>query len=342
MNSRTSTPATASRVAAGWATAIVLLLALAIGGAIVANRLLFSPQHLVVTLQQHLAAGEGAKALGLMDATVPKGDGVALDGDVLKATQHNITDFTTDKAVAVDGEPDLRTVTAHYKAEGVDQESNYTLRHTGKTWFFFDTWAFEPVTLPTVKIKANTVNEVNVNEQSIPLKAGVTTLPVFYPAILDASFTTKNFSADTRGVVVTGLGKDPVEIALKTEPTKEFVAAINSKVRSYLDDCATQQVLMPSGCPFAYNTTARVDSSSIQWSIDTYPTIEVTYYNGSWVLSPLDVTASVDLVEQDLRTGSKAEKTVVEDFSFTAQLTTSTTEVSVVPVSGDTREQGAK
>ncbi len=338
MNSRTSVPVPASRLALRWIIVAILVIALLIGGALTANRFLFSAQQQVTNLQHYLVQGDGARALGLMQASVPQGDAVALDGEVLQRTQDGITEFAVDAAVPSDQDPDLRLVTAHYKAAGVDKESTYTLRHTGKNWLFFDTWAFEPSTLPTVQIKANTVNEVNVNQQAIPLEAGTSTLPVFYPAVLDASFSTKNFEADTRGVVVTGPSKEPVEIALKTQPTKEFIASISAKVKSYLDECATQQVLMPSGCPFAYNTTARVDSSSIAWSIDTYPTIEVSYYNGAWILSPLEVKASVDLVEQDLRTGTKEAKKVTEKFSFTAQLTTSTTEVSVVPVADGEQE----
>ncbi|MEG2576587.1 MAG: hypothetical protein RSA54_02530, partial [Glutamicibacter sp.] len=134
--------------------------------------------------------------------------------------------------------------------------------------------------------------------------------------------------------------KEPVEIALKTEPTKDFIAAINAKVKNYLNECASEQVLMPAGCPFAYSTSARVDPATIDWSIAKYPTIEVNYYNGAWVLSPLRATATLTLTEQDLRTGAKAKKTVKDDYSFTAQLTTSTTEVSVVPVAGGEQVAG--
>jgi hypothetical protein len=330
MKSRISGP----RLALRWATAAVIIAALVVTSAIVANRTLFSAEHAVQSLHQHLLAGEGAEALGLLGAKVPTGDAVALDGEVLKRTQAGITDFEAQKAETPENNPDIRTVVAKYKADGVDKESTYTLRSTGKSWLFFDQWAFEPVTLPTVKVKANTVNEVSVSGQKIPLVKGVSTLPVFYPSITDASFSTKNFEADTRGVVVTGPAKKPVEISLKTQPTKEFIAQINSKVRGYLDKCAAQQVLMPSGCPFAYHTPSRVNPETIKWSIAKYPTIEVNYYNGAWVLSPLKVTAKLSLTEQDLRTGSLEKKTVSDEFSFTAQLTTSTSEVSVVPVAG--------
>ncbi|WP_404286601.1 hypothetical protein [Glutamicibacter arilaitensis] len=330
MKSRISVP----RLALRWATAAIIIVALAVTSAIVANRTLFSAEHAVESLHKHLIAGEGAEALGLMGAQVPQGDAVALDGEVLKRTQAGITEFDAQKADPSENDPDVHTVIAKYKANGVDQESTYTLRRSGKSWLFFDQWSFEPVTLPTVQIKANTVNEVAVNDQKIPLVKGVSTLAVFYPSITDASFSTKNFEADTRGVVVTGPAKEPVEISLKTQPTKEFIAQVNSKVRTYLNECAAQQVLMPSGCPFAYHTPSRVNPETIEWSIAKYPTIEVNYYNGAWVLSPLKVTAKLSLTEQDLRTGTLEKKTVNEQFSFTAQLTTSTSEVSVVPVAG--------
>ncbi|MGO4295560.1 hypothetical protein [Glutamicibacter sp. MCAF14] len=340
MNTRNSMPISAARLALRWALAAMVVIVLVLAGTILANRTLFSPQHQVQALQQLLAQGEGAKALGLMQAKVPAGDAVALNGEVLKRTQAGITDFTTDEAQPVEGEDQLRTVTAHYKADGVQKESSYTLRHDGKSWLLFDKWVFEPSTLPTVSIKANTVNEVTVNEQKIPLAAGVSTLPVFYPSILDASFSTKNFAADTRGMVVTKPAKEPVEIALQTKPTKEFIAAINAKVKSYLDKCVSEQVLMPAGCPFAYTTSARVNPATIDWSIAKYPTIEVNYYNGAWVLSPLTTSATLTLTEQDLRTGAKEKKTVTDEYSFTAKLTTSTTEVSVRPVAGGEQVAG--
>ncbi|WP_159612112.1 hypothetical protein [Glutamicibacter sp. JC586] len=334
MKTHNSTPITATALALRWTVAAVAVLVVAVAGVMIANRTVFSAAHQVKELQRELADGQGAKALGLMQATVPQGDAIALDGEVLKRTQKGVSDFTTEKAEPVKGNEELRTVTARYKVDGVDKQSSYTLRHTGKSWLFFDNWAFEPSTLPSVKIKANTVNEVTVNEQKIPLEAGVSTLPVFYPSVLDASFSTKNFAADTRGVVVTEPAEKPVEISLKTEPTQAFISAINSKVKKYLDGCASQKVLMPSGCPFSYNTSARVDSSTIDWAITRYPSIKVSYYNGSWVLAPLKTSASLTLTEQDLRTGAKEKKTVKDTYSFTAQLTTSTNDVTVVPVAG--------
>ena len=332
MNTRKSAPRTGAQLLLRWSLAAVLILALAVAGAIVANRTLYSASHEVKKLHQLLAAGKGGEALGLLHATVPKGDAVALDGEVLANSQKAITDLVVDAPQAAGDDPERRTVTARYKANGVDKETSYELRRTGKSWLFFDRWEFVPHELPRVRIRANTVNEVTVNGQKIPLHRGVATLPVFYPSVIDSSFSTTNFAADARGVAVTGPAEKAVPISLKTKPTKKFISSVSDKVKKYLDECTTQQVLFPSGCPFSYDTQSRVDPDTIEWSIAKYPKIDVSYYNGYWVLSPLDFTAKLDLVEQDLRTGAKEEKSISNEFSFTAKLTTSTTEVSVKPV----------
>lgn len=323
----------APRIAVRWALtalAVVVLLILAIS---ISNRTVFSASSHVKAFQQLLVAGKGAEALGLLNATVPEGDAVALDGEVLQRTQQGISEFTVDRPVIDPQDSERVTVTAHYKAEGVDRSSTYALRHAGKSWLFFDQWEFEQTALPTVLVKANTVNEVSVNEQQIPLAEGRATLPVFYPAVLDAGFETTNFQADTRGVVITAPSSDPVQIPLRTEPTEHFTSAINDQVRDYLQECTKQKVLMPSDCPFAYHTTARVDAESIDWQIADYSPPEVSYYNGTWVLSPLTVSTELHLTEQDLRTGALENKVIKSDFGFHAKLETSTTEVSVRPLS---------
>lgn len=326
-------PNPVTRIALRWAIAALTVVILLILSIIISNRTVFSASSQVKAFQQLLVEGRGAEALGLLNATVPEGDAVALDGEVLQRTQQGISNFSTQPAEADPHDSNRVSVTAHYKADGVDHSSTYFLRHAGKSWLFFDTWEFEKMTLPSVQIKANTVNEITLNEQQIPLEQGQSNLPVFYPAVLDAGFETKNFQADTRGMVITAPADEPVEIVLRTEPTAHFTEAINEQVQDYLDRCTEQKVLMPSNCPFAYHTSARVDANSIDWKIADYPDLEVSYYDGTWVLSPLTVTTELHLTEQDLRTGALEEKVVKSDFGFNAKLETSTSEVSVRPQS---------
>lgn len=328
MSERLSPP----RVAAIWAAALVLLAVIGISVITVVNHKVFGPAHKVQELQAHLAAGEGAQALGLLNATVPKGNGLLLDGEGLRAASAEVADFTVGKPEPIPGSGNVVKVVANYTVHGVAQQTNYSLRLTGRQWLFFDRWSFVPSILPTVEVTANTTNTVEINSMPAPLVKGRTTIPVFAPAVLNSGFETPNFAADSRGIVVADPNAQGTEVKLRTEPTEALADEVNKQIKEYLDHCASHQVLMPASCPMSYSTTARVRSDSIHWSILEYPKAEVVFYNGDWALRPLTVKARLKVTEQDLRTGVYSKRTIENNFGFTAKLEASTTVAQVIPV----------
>ncbi len=247
-----------TRVAAIWAAALVLLAVVAASVIILVNHTVFGPGQKVRELQAHLAAGEGAQALGLLNATVPEGNGLLLDGDGLRAASAEIKDFTVGKPEPIPGSGKVVRVTASYTVHGTAQQTSYSLRSDGRRWLFFDRWGFVPSILPTVEVSASTTNEVDINALPAPLENGKTTVPVFAPAVVNAGFETPNFVADSRGIAVTDPNAQGTAVKLRTEPTKALVDEVNGQIKKYLDDCASQQVLMPASCPMSYSTSARV------------------------------------------------------------------------------------
>lgn len=183
-------------------------------------------------------------------------------------------------------------------------------------------------------MSADTTTEVRVNGLDSPLKKGNQTLPVFAPSVVDASFATKNFQARPKSILVGAPHAKPVEIDLITEPSEEFISAIDTQLRSYLDGCASQQVLMPSGCPMSYETHARVNADSIKWEITSYPKPEVNSYDGNWILRPLEVGTRLRLTEQDLVSGEFKDRQIDATFGFTQRLEANTTTFSLTPVTG--------
>lgn len=324
-----------TRVAAIWAAALVLLAVAAVTVITLVNHKVFSPGQLVKQLHAHLVAGEGAQALGLLHAEVPKGNGLLLNGEGLRAASADIKDFTVGNPEPVPGADTIVVVPTSYTVHGVEQHTNYQLRSTGRQWLFFDQWEFVPSTLPTVQVSANTTNEVTINALPAPLTKGSTTIPVFAPAVVNAGFETPNFAASSRGLVVTDLAAKSTKVKLRTEPTKALNDEVNNQINTYLDSCASQQVLMPSNCPMSYSTAARVRSDSIHWNIVDYPSAEIVSYNGRWVLKPLTVKTRLDLTEQNLRTGAYTEQSIEDSFGFTAVLKVSTTKVKVTPVASE-------
>lgn len=324
-----------TRVAATWAAALVVLVVVAFASVVLVNQKVFGPAQKVLQLQDHLVKGEGAKALGLLHATVPSGNALLLDGAGLKAASADIKDFTVAKPEDEPGDKSTVNVLATYSIHGVEQQTNYQLKRTGRSWLFFDTWDFVPTTLPTVAISANTTNEVVVNSRPAPLVKGQMTVPVFVPAVIDTGFTTTNFMADSRGLAITDFKKKGTAVKLQTQPTQTLKDEVNKQIAAYLNGCAKQQVLMPSACPMSYSTIARVQSDSIHWSIVDYPAAEIVSFDGSWVIRPLTVKSRLELTEQNLRTGIYTEQTIEDSFGFTAKLDVSTTEVKVTPVSSE-------
>ncbi|MGL3807049.1 hypothetical protein ACSYDW_13225 [Paeniglutamicibacter sp. R2-26] len=324
-----------TRVAGIWAAALVLLAVAAVSVIVLVNHTVFGPGQKVKDLQTHLAAGEGAAALGLLNATVPEGNGLLLDGDGLRAASAEVKDFTVGKPEPVPGSGNVVQVTASYTVHGTQQQTNYSLQSLGRDWLFFDHWDFVPSILPTVDISASITNAVDVNGLPAPLDHGRTSVPVIAPAVVTAGFETPNFAADSRGIAVTDPNAQGTALKLRTEPTKALVEEVNGQIKKYLDECAGQQVLMPASCPMSHTTSARVRSDSIHWSIMDYPKAEIVAYNGQWALRPLTVKTRLKLTEQDLRTGAYAERSIDAGFGFTAQLEAGTTKARVVPVASE-------
>lgn len=322
------------RVLALWLAALMVLAIAAVVTITLVNQKVFGPEKQVSTYFGMLRDGEGGQALGLLDPASPQGNGLLLDGEALQAAVKPIEGFTVHQAREVtEGKVEVTTT---YQVDGKDHETVFHLTRTGKDWLFFDRWAFAATDLPEVTVSADTTNAVQVNGQTAPLTKGVAKLPVFLPAVVESSYRDKYFQGPKRRVVVdsaSAAGTDGLQ--LTTQPTGKLVKDIDTQLHRYLDDCAQQQVLKPAGCPLSYDTEARVSSDSIHWTITQYPKVEIGPYDGGWVLRPLQVGTSLNLVEQNLMTGAKTENTVEHDFGFTAKLELSGDSVTVTPVVAD-------
>jgi hypothetical protein len=322
------------RVLALWLAALMVLAIAAVVTITLVNQKVFGPEKQVGKYFGMLQDGEGGKALGLLDPASPQGNGLLLDGEALQAAVKPIEGFTVHQAREVtEGKVEVTTT---YQVDGKDHETVFHLTRTGKDWLFFDRWAFAATDLPEVTVSADTTNAVQVNGQTAPLTKGAARLPVFLPAVVESSYRDKYFQGPKRRVVVdsaSAAGTDGLQ--LTTEPTGKLVKDIDTQLHRYLDDCAQQQVLKPASCPLSYDTESRVSADSIHWKITQYPKVEIGPYDGGWVLRPLEVGTSLDLVEQNLMTGAKTENTVEHDFGFTAKLELSGDAVTVTPVVGD-------
>ena len=317
------------KIGAAWLLILMLAIAAAIVTISVVNAQSFGPQRTVQNYLDALRAGDGAKALGLLNARVPAGNAAVLDGAGLAKSQESIKDVSIGKPV--DQPNGQRKVTVSYHVNGTELSTDFELEPGPSHWLFFDSWTILPTTLPTINVSVVNATEAQVNGVAVNMPGGKNTFAVFYPGNYEAEYQSSLFAASpvTRSVS-SPLASVPA-VALATGPTSELLSQVDATIHQYLDGCAKQAVLMPANCPMSAATDNRV-VSPIAWSIVNYPSISITPYGGKWIMGPLTVKAQVSYQEQNLFTGAVAPVKHAEDFGFTAKLAISGTTVSVTPV----------
>ncbi len=317
------------KIAAGWLLGLMLAVAAAVFTISLVNTNYFGPQQSVRDYMQALRDGDGAKALGLLRAPVPSANPAMLDGDGLKAAAAKLGDTHVGNPENLDG--GRVKVAVSYTIDGASQSTDFTLEPAGKEWLFFNTWSFVPAALPTIDVSVVNENQASVNGVQVNMPSGKNSFAVLYPGQYKADFQSKYFQAPAVSTTVTAPETKPTAVALATGPSPALLAEVDAKIHQYLDNCAKQQVLLPTGCPFSNRTDNRV-LGPIKWSIASYPKSSISAYGGKWVMAPLTVKAQVEYQEQQLFSGKVADVKDAQDFGFTAKLDVTDSSITVTPV----------
>ncbi len=317
------------KVLAAWLLALSLVTAGFFVTVAVLNSMVYGPGHEVGEYLDALRSGNGERALGQLNASVPEGNAAVLDGGPLQRAASAVQDVEVQ-----DPEPageDLVNVPVRYTIGDTDYTTSFPLRKTESEWLFFDTWEFVPSTLPTVGVSVGTMSESTVNGLRIATPEGRNILPTFYPVELVAQYTSEYFAAPPRTLPVTSTTPANTTIPLEPAPTPALVDAVDGEIRTFLDSCAAQAVFQPAGCPFNFQTSQR-RAGDIRWSIQRYPEVRIEPTDGGWAPAPLNGTARLDTQLQDLFSGSIEDVSAPQDFEFTANLTVTDSSVIVRPM----------
>lgn len=306
---------------------------LTIAAAVVAiwlvNAKVYGPAKQVENYLQALQDGDGALALGILNAEVPDANAALLDAEALSASTRGLEVLEMEEvASSVDGRA---SVVLSYRLGEEQGESTFELEQTGTRWLFFDEWSFRAQQLPTVQVTAPNQNEADLNGARVLLPEGTNTFAAFYPARVAASYTSGYFEAPEQTGVVSGPG-DGLDLTLRSQATAELVETVDSRVREFLDSCAGEQNrLAPPGCPFYHLTDNRVEPP-ITWEILEYPTVQISPADGHWVLAPLEGKARVSATQTDLFSGAQSPLVEEKEFSFGARLSITDAGVSLTAV----------
>ncbi len=304
----------------------VLLLAALGAGAAALYRDLYSPRAFVSGYLDLLAEGRAAEALAVPGVAV---DSTELESAGLPTTASEallrpdalstITDATVLDEVA-DG--DVTHVTVSYTAGGYAGRSTFAVRQDGWTGVV-PHWRFDTSPLAVVDLTVRgsmrfAVNGFEVDKRQVSID-GVDADPlasvpllVFSPGLYSVDVDTA-ISATPGVAVLADAPLTGIPVDVQAEPTAEFVSVVQQRVEDFLEGCAEQQVLQPTGCPFGLTVRNRIDGTP-KWSIAQQPTVTVVPDGAGWRIPSAEAVAHIDVEIRSIYDGSI--RTVAEEVPF--------------------------
>jgi hypothetical protein len=307
----------------------MLAIVAAIAAVMLVNTHMFGPHQQVESYLEALRQGEGERALGLLNATVPDANAALLDGPALQRATQGVENVDVGSPEP-SGENRVE-VGVTYSIDDTEHTTAFLLEKTGTEWLFFNRWEFVPSTLPTFEVSVINQNEATLNGTRVLMPEGRNRFAAFYPAEVEAHYTSEYFAAPAQTVAITDRQQNPERLNLATAATPALTEAVTAQLNAFLDSCAKQTVFQPANCPFGFETENRV-AGPIAWSITEYPEVRIEPFNGDWIISPLTGTVLMETRLQDLFTGIIEPVSVPQEYGFTARLAVTGEDIAVTPV----------
>lgn len=312
-----------------WLFLILLSVAAAAVTIALVNKYQYGPETDVKAYFEALQAGDGAAALGALNAEVPDSNAALLDGEPLEVAAETLDDVSIS---TVSSSGDQAVVRADYTLDGHEHSSEFTLHPADTQWGFFTVWDFDRTTLPTMHVTMAGSTSVDINGESVALTDSARDFAVFYPGVYTGSFTSAMVTAEPERTLVTDPGTQ-ADLELVASPSDELTSQVSGQIKTYLDNCAGQDTLYPAGCPFSYEFTGRV-LDDVQWSITEYPEPEVRLGGPTadrWTLMDAPGTAKIEFTSVNLFDGKTSKVSEDVPFTFKGDLVVTEDKATVTP-----------
>ena len=243
------------RALLSWTLVFALLAAGFAASVLALNNDLYSAGGFVRSYLAALQRGDADEALA-MDGVVGDGGPLLVDAAVGGFdTVHIISD------VELDGQ---HTVRAGYTMGGQELVTQYTVERVGTRLGFFSTWRF--AVSPTASVTVRVDHDTRFSANGVDLTVGQFT--VLVPTAVTLKHDTEWLAALKVVAAVTEVGST-VDAGLEVAPKEGFAAAATEAIGEFLDGCAAQQVLKPTGCPFGTDVANRLNELPT-WTIVDY------------------------------------------------------------------------
>jgi hypothetical protein len=302
-------------------SAIFALLFVGFGLSIVAlNASLYSAHGFVGRYLEALARHDSAGALELPGVST----GNEAANDLL--TDDAMGDITDVRVVSDSAASDgHRSVVMEYslEASGMSRQTartEFVVAPDGTSFGLFPRWRFVQSPITTVSLTVLHDQRFAVNGHDVRTNAdpdSPATYLVFAPGAYVFDHESEYLTAKPVPVVVDTVG-DITDVAVDVQANEAFVAEVQKHVSAYLDACTTQEVLMPTGCPFGQQISNKVTTAP-KWTMVSDPVITIVpgAEPGTWAVPRIPATAHLVVGVRSLFDGTTS--TFDQDVAFDVQ-----------------------
>jgi hypothetical protein len=301
------------RAVVAWLVVAAIAIGAGVGAVVALNATVFGAAGFVRVYLEAIARGDAEGALGM--------PGVTVEPDVR-------AEFLIDEALSgltglgevsvAPGGDGTEVVTVTWTAGETESTSRFTVERTGSRLGLFPEWAFAVSPITELRLTVEHDERFALNGVATTADAGGE--PVAYAVLTPGVYRLDHASTYLQARAVDVVADTPasaVDATLEVLPNDTLRDRVAADVREHLAECATQEVLFPTGCPFGRAIPNRVVSAP-QWSIVENPelAVEPGAEFGTWRVTAEDAVAHLVVDVQSLFDGSISA--LDEDIPFTA------------------------
>ena len=283
------------RTVVTWAAVMALLVA-GFGASVVAlNADIYSAHGFVGRYLEALERQDAAAALALPG--VRTGNDAAAEL-LTSDAMGTLSDVRTISDVAAgDGR---HTVVAEYTIAAPDgsgattERSEFVVASDGTRFGLFPSWRFVSSPINSISITVLhdqnfTVNGFDVTTKAAPDAAAA--FQVFAPGFYELQHDSTYLTAKKVTAAITEIG-GIADATVDVQANEAFVAEVQKHVSAYLGECATQTVMLPTGCPFG-QSLAKIVTGVPEWSMVSDPVVTIVpgTPSGTWAVPKVPAVA---------------------------------------------------
>lgn len=321
-----------------WSVVLGLIIAAFVTTVIVLNSTIYSSSGFVRSYLGALARHDMVSALSIADIHLPGEHGAASDdgsgatpidttgaGSLLLAGSHDLLRPSAlsalDDIAALEQKSNAdgtETVTFTFELDGRSAQSTFTVTRAGTNFGVFADWDF--VTPPLAIVRLTVLNSQEFSANGSDFVSTSLDAPSAYVVLTPSSFDITHASTFLKAEPIVVSATEPggtVRARLDVVANRVMIAQVQREVDGYLDECATQVVLLPTGCPFGQPMSNRIVTTP-EWSIAEYPPVSLTPGSepASWLMPTTDAAAHLRVDVRSIFDGSVS--TFDKDVSFSA------------------------